>query len=145
MTTSPFGPGLVESRDLEVPTLGPPLIDSPLRELLEERQMSVHYAEESDRVLFDDTLSALHARDSPPSELPAFEPAGPRRKIFFDPAKTTAGIVTCGGLCPGLNDIIRGIVTQLQLRYGVTKTYGFRYGYEGLIPAYGHSPMVLKP
>ena len=75
----------------------------------------------------------------------SFEVAGPREMIFFNPAKTTAGIVTCGGLCPGLNDIIRGIVTQLHLRYGVTKVYGFRYGYEGLIPRYGHTPMVLRP
>jgi 6-phosphofructokinase 1 len=74
-----------------------------------------------------------------------FESAGPREKIFFDPAKTTAAIVTCGGLCPGLNDIIKGIVTHLNYRYGVTKVFGFRYGYEGLIQRYGHVPMLLKP
>ncbi len=74
----------------------------------------------------------------------SFEMAGAREKIFFDPPKTTAAIVTCGGLCPGLNDIIRGIVTQLATRYGVTRIYGFRYGYEGLIPRYGHAPITLR-
>src|SRR4030095_3267762 len=50
-----------------------------------------------------------------------------------------------GGLCPGLNDIIKGIVTQCHYRYGVTKVFGFRYGYEGLIQRYGHVPILLKP
>jgi 6-phosphofructokinase 1 len=131
MTTASFGPASVESRDLVVPTLGPPLIDSPLGELLEQRQLSVHYAEESDRVLLDDTLSATLARNRHPTELPAFEPAGPRRKIFFDPHKTTAGIVTCGGLCPGLNDVIRGLTLELRLRYGVKRVYGFCNGFQG--------------
>jgi 6-phosphofructokinase 1 len=75
----------------------------------------------------------------------SFELAGPRARIFFEPTRTTAAVVTCGGLCPGLNDIIRGITMQLHYRYGVTNIYGFRYGYEGLIARYGHNPMPLKP
>src|ERR1700726_481214 len=74
-----------------------------------------------------------------------FEMAGPREKIYFDPAKTSAAIVTCGGLCPGLNDIIRGIVMELYHRYGVTRIFGLRYGYEGLIPRHGHVPLALRP
>lgn len=57
----------------------------------------------------------------PVEQVPAFEPAGPRRKIFFDPSKTRAGIVTCGGLCPGLNDVIRSLVLELHKGYGVRK------------------------
>jgi 6-phosphofructokinase 1 len=75
----------------------------------------------------------------------SFEMAGPREKIYFDPPKTTAAIVTCGGLCPGLNDIIRGIVMELHTRYGVSKIFGIRYGYEGLVPRYGHVPIYLRP
>jgi len=75
----------------------------------------------------------------------SFEEAGPRRMIYFDPARTTVGIVTCGGLCPGLNDIIRGIVNQCHHQYGITKVYGFRYGYEGLVQRYGHTPAILRP
>jgi 6-phosphofructokinase 1 len=56
-----------------------------------------------------------------------------------------AGIVTCGGLCPGLNDVIRSVVMNLHHQYGVPKVYGFRYGYEGLSAKFGHEPMMLTP
>ncbi len=73
------------------------------------------------------------------------ELAGAREKIFFDPERTRAAIVTCGGLCPGLNDVIRGLTMVLWYRYGVRDIQGLRYGYEGLIPEYGHVPMPLTP
>lgn len=63
-----------------------------------------------------------------------FEIAGPREKLFFDPKKTRAGIVTCGGLCPGLNNVIRSLVLQLYHGYGVREILGFTNGYQGLIP-----------
>ncbi len=66
-----------------------------------------------------------------------FELAGPREKIFFDPAKTRAGIVTCGGLCPGLNDVIRSLFNELVYAYGVAEVIGFRGGYQGLDPDAG--------
>ena len=69
------------------------------------------------------------------------ESAGPRQTLFFDPAKLACGIVTCGGLCPGLNDVIRAIVRSLRLHYGVNKIYGFRFGYEGLVRRMGHEPL----
>lgn len=74
-----------------------------------------------------------------------FEKAGPREKIFFDPARTVAGIVTCGGLCPGLNNVIRSLVMSLRCHYGVERILGFRYGYHGLNPANGHPPLDLTP
>ncbi len=125
--------------DLVVPTLGTPRIDSPLGEQLNQRLKSFHYAEESDRVLLDDTLSALIARDRAPADLPGFEPAGPRRKIYFDPYKSRAGIVTCGGLCPGLNDVIRGLTLELRQRYGVQHVYGFCNGFQGFIAKFRRS------
>ena len=73
------------------------------------------------------------------------ESAGPRRMLFFDPAKLACGIVTCGGLCPGLNDVIRAIVLSLRSQYGVKKVYGFRFGYEGLVRRLGHEPLELTP
>ncbi len=63
-----------------------------------------------------------------------FELAGPREKLYFDPAKTKAGIVTCGGLCPGLNDVIRSLYLELTHAYGVQEVYGFKWGYKGLLP-----------
>jgi len=124
--------------DTAIKSLGPCENLSPLRH---HGGVEVSFKTDEERVLFDHRMSL---GEVPQPQL-SFEVAGARERIFFNPAKTTAGIVTCGGLCPGLNDIIRGIVTQLHLRYGVTKTYGFRYGYEGLVPKYGHTPMTLKP
>lgn len=75
----------------------------------------------------------------------SFEKAGPRREVFFDPAKTRAAIVTCGGLCPGINNVIRSAYYQLFHRYGVRDVLGIRYGFQGLNPAVGDPPVVLTP
>jgi 6-phosphofructokinase 1 len=136
---------MIDSHDLVVNTLGTPRIDSPLGGLLVGREQSEHYVEESDRVLFDDTLSAAMGRGCSPGELPGFEPAGPRRKIFFDPSKTRAGIVTCGGLCPGLNDVIRGLTLELCIGYGVQRVYGFCNGFQGFVPSFRRSVLDLTP
>jgi 6-phosphofructokinase 1 len=96
-------------------------------------------------VLIDVTLSSFQAAMKTGTPGPAFELAGPREKIYFDPSKLRCGIVTCGGLCPGLNDIIRSVVLELHYGYGVKQIYGFRYGLQGFIPKYGHDVMDLKP
>jgi 6-phosphofructokinase 1 len=72
-----------------------------------------------------------------------FELAGPRAKLFFDPAKTRVGVVTCGGLCPGMNNVIRALFLELHHTYGVAEVLGFRGGYQGLDPARGWEPMVI--
>jgi 6-phosphofructokinase 1 len=73
----------------------------------------------------------------------AFEKAGARERLFFDPASAGAAIVTCGGLCPGLNNVIRSIVLQLHHNYGVCRILGIRHGYRGLNPACGEPPIPL--
>jgi 6-phosphofructokinase 1 len=135
----------MEASDLAVTSLGPCRIDSPLKSLVESRRTSVHYVAEDDRVLFHDTVGLVTATGLPPDQLPGFEPAGPRQKIFFEPAKLRVGIVTCGGLCPGINDVIRGIVMELSFHYGVQKIHGFRNGFQGFIPKYGHDVLDLSP
>jgi 6-phosphofructokinase 1 len=145
VASSSFGPASVDCADLVVKCLGTARIDSPLGELLVQRQRTSHYVEESDRVLLDDTLSAVSDRARPPMEVPAFEPAGPRSKIYFDPSKARAGIVTCGGLCPGLNDVIRGLTMELCRRYGVQRVYGFCNGYEGFIARHRRPVLDLTP
>jgi len=74
-----------------------------------------------------------------------FEKAGPRERIFFDPDATKAAIVTCGGLCPGLNNVIRSLFLQLYHRYGVQDIFGVRFGYMGLDPANDYPPIRLTP
>ena len=73
------------------------------------------------------------------------EKAGPRENIYFDPSKVRAGIVTCGGLCPGLNDVIRAIVMTLWYRYGTKLISGFMYGYRGLLSQFNLPIMELNP
>jgi 6-phosphofructokinase 1 len=74
-----------------------------------------------------------------------FEQAGPRAKLFFDSKKTRAGIVTCGGLCPGLNNVIRSLFLELHYGYGVEEVLGFRGGYSGLDPKCGVEPVKITP
>lgn len=71
--------------------------------------------------------------------------AGPREKIYFDPKHTNVGICTCGGLCPGLNDVIRAIVRCLYNHYGVRRINGFRYGYKGFFAEEGFDTIDLNP
>jgi len=123
--------------DLEIERLGECKIPSPV---------SVgHFTKDNDNVLFLVTLPDIEAYLASGRRPPAFEQAGPREKIYFDPSKLKCGIVTCGGLCPGLNDVIRSIVLSLHYHYGVKTVFGFPYGYEGLTYRYGHTPLELTP
>jgi 6-phosphofructokinase 1 len=74
-----------------------------------------------------------------------FELAGPRARLFFDPKHTRAAIVTCGGLCPGLNNVIRSVFLELHHTYGVKEVLGFRDGYGGLDPAHSRGPIAITP
>lgn len=74
-----------------------------------------------------------------------FEEAGPREKIYFDPSKTKCAIVTCGGLCPGINDVIRSIVMEACFQYKISSVLGIRYGLQGFIPQYRHEVWELTP
>ena len=120
-----------------VSRLGEGRIPSPLKE--------VYFVKDDDRVLFHSGLSELKEYIESGRPVPSFEKAGPREKIYFDPSKLKCGIVTCGGLCPGLNNVIRAIVLCLHQSYGVKTVYGFPYGYEGLTHRYGHKPIDLTP
>ncbi len=75
----------------------------------------------------------------------SFETAGPRRDIYFDPSKTKCAVVTCGGLCPGINDVIRAIVMEAFHKYRIPTVLGVRYGLEGFIPKYAHDVVELTP
>jgi len=125
--------------ETKIESIGEGRFRSPLHQI---GTSSVNFRTDAEHVFMDDT----HAPGMTEADgKTTFEIAGPREQIFFDPVHTTAGIVTCGGLCPGLNDIIRGLVMQLTYGYGVSHIYGFRFGYEGLSPKFGHPPMNLRP
>jgi 6-phosphofructokinase 1 len=128
-----------ELPDLTIEKLGQPTIDSPLT------RGTRHFVEDDEKVLVYSHSENLKAFQDSGEELPMFERAGPRRKMFFDPEKLNCGIVTCGGLCPGLNDVIRTITLSLILQYEVKNVYGFRYGYAGLSSNAPQPPLQLTP
>ena len=103
------------------------------------------FVNDTEHVIYHSTMSDITPFLDKGTQPPSLEVAGPREKIFYDPSELKCGIVTCGGLCPGLNDVIRAIVMSLHYHYGVNTIFGFRYGYEGLSSHYGHAPLNLTP
>jgi 6-phosphofructokinase 1 len=97
----------------------------------------------SKRLLLRADVDELRAQVLAGIDPPAFELAGPRETIYFDPGALRCGIVTCGGLCPGLNDVIRSIVFCLHEKYSIAKVYGFQFGYAGLVERNGLTPIEL--
>ena len=128
----------------QTPTLGEPQINSPvvLSKILGD--FAANYATDDQYIIYD-IMAQPHEKTSPQTRENLIELAGPREKIFFLPAGVHAGIITCGGLCPGLNDVIRSIVMTLWDSYQVRKITGFRYGFQGLISKNQHAPMALTP
>lgn len=91
------------------------------------------------KILVDETAESLASRGGDISAAPAFERAGARAKIYFDPSNVKVGIVTCGGLCPGINNVIAGLVDEMRTLYGVKEFRGYQYGYQGLA---GNTPTI---
>ena len=120
--------GLPSPDELEVSRLGEATLPSPLR---------------GDDTFVDEETRVFVASETDQLATSSFEAAGPRAKLFFDPEKASCGIVTCGGLCPGLNDVIRSIVLTAHHRYGVRRVVGFRYGYAGLAAEKLEEPALL--
>jgi 6-phosphofructokinase 1 len=121
--------------DFRTDDLGECKIVSPLR--------ATRFMDTSKRLLFRADIDELREQMRGGVDPPAFELAGPRESIYFNPDTLTCGIVTCGGLCPGLNDVIRSIVFCLHEKYRTAKIYGFRFGFEGLVERSGLSPIEL--
>jgi len=120
---------------IKADTLGPATFDSPLK-----GQISRFYNGEA--VACHDRTQDLSQLENI-GDIEYFELAGPREKLFFNPKDVTVGIVTCGGLCPGLNDVIRALTFCSLESYGVKRVLGFKYGYEGLVAKYYHYPIEL--
>ena len=114
--------------DTKIATLGPCRYASPLALNNVEGDHIGNFTYDATRVRYQVELAAGEPEDNETF----FEKAGPRQKLFFDPARTRAAIVTCGGLCPGLNNVIRSAYLELRHNYGVREVLGIRYGYQGL-------------
>ena len=140
-----------EKNGQDIDSLGPAKINSPLLGFTQDGPSPNEatawdaFMDDNHRVLVNVNLSTLCKALERGEEPESFEEAGPRRTIYFDPAKVRAAILTAGGLCPGLNDVIRSLVMTLHYRYGVKNIMGVKYGYQGLMPNYGHEMVPLNP
>ncbi|MFA6816810.1 MAG: ATP-dependent 6-phosphofructokinase [Lentisphaeria bacterium] len=127
----------ISSMDFTIKRLGTPTLNSPLQDVI--------FVDEDEKISFCADYEENVRLEKAGLKVPAFLAAGPRRKIFHDAAWSRAAIVTCGGLCPGLNNVIKAIVNTLWHIYGVDNIFGIQYGYSGLIPSYNLSPIPLNP
>lgn len=129
---------MIKPEETIIPILGKPEYPSPLR----EKGRSVGgapFISDKAKARFQAEIGVAHER---PADV-FFEIAGPREMIFFNPQETRSAIVTCGGVSPGLNNVIRSAVHELTVNYGACEALGIRYGYKGLDPAVGDPPVHL--
>jgi len=129
--------------DLLVTSLGKGGVISPLKNTQRADSPVYKFVSDNERILYDVSLDNFNKCIETGETPVSFEKAGPRENIYFEPAKTKVGIVTCGGLCPGLNNVIRSLVNELYYRYGISRVLGFKYGYEGFISKYNHPVVEL--
>ena len=128
-------------KEYPVKQLGAAQIPSSLPISSSSKFEDFKFVNDNNYILHDVAVSSTNEEQAPYS----FEQAGPRAHSYFDSSKVRAGIVTCGGLCPGINNVIRTIVMQLHHNYGVQRIHGFRYGFQGFIPGYQHDIMDMTP
>jgi len=120
--------------DTTIETLGPCKVDSllPFKDFADDRRIRL-------------VLDREHAEELTTPVSVEFQAAGPHKKLYFDPSRAKCAIVTCGGLCPGINDVIRALVMQAHHQYKVPAILGISYGLEGFIPKYRHKVWELTP
>ena len=128
--------------DFKVPDLGTRMVRSPLAFSTAFGDPIANFVGDDEQVRW---FSSARPSSGAAQDSGLLEKAGPRERIYFNPAHVHAGIITCGGLCPGLNDVIRALVRSLWNRYGVRRISGIRYGYKGFLPEFGLSVKALDP
>ena len=130
--------------DFTVDNLGECKVLSPIELSKEHGEFRAAYVKDSSYVR--QTVNVFDKSKAEASDMSTLlEKAGPREHIYFEPSKVVAGICTCGGLCPGLNDVIRAVVRCLWNRYGVRKIMGIQFGYKGFFKDQGYEPIMLNP
>ena len=135
----------METHDFTIDTLGEAKIPTPVKMSDVNGDGFADYVSDDDRILYSiDTIKDEHGNWVPKNS-DTVELAGPRKYIYFNPAHVHAAICTCGGICPGLNNVIRAIVRCLWYRYGVRRITGIKYGYQGLLPTSLEAPIILNP
>ncbi|MBR1937801.1 MAG: ATP-dependent 6-phosphofructokinase [Spirochaetales bacterium] len=134
-----------ETLDFNVDKLGEAKLVSPIDMRVESLDGFVHYVSDDDRVLFSVKTKVDKDGKRVPEISETMELAGPREKIYFNPQHVHVAIVTCGGICPGLNNVIRAVVRCFWYRYGVRRISGVQYGYNGLLEDSSYPFIQLNP
>ena len=134
-----------KNNNFKITNLGKPTKISPIHLSKIKGDNIFNFVNDSDRILADVQLKNFASSLEKGIYPDAYERSGPREKVFFDGNNTTVAIVTCGGLCPGINNVIRSLVMNLHYFYDVKRVVGIPYGYEGLNPEMGHDLIELTP
>ncbi|MBN1878685.1 ATP-dependent 6-phosphofructokinase [bacterium] len=125
--------------------LGGLTFPSPLKLSSHRGDQIADFVDDDARILVENDWNVLQKQAKEPVELEFFEKSGPRARIHFDPGSIRAAIVTCGGLCPGVNDVIRSLVMQLHYHYGISEILGIRYGFQGMSIREAGTAIILTP
>ena len=125
-----------ENFDFKVQQLGEPTHPNPSDQGF--------FVNEEERIAFSSQVKNLKNQFHSSEELPSFEKAGARKTLFHNPKNTKAALITCGGLCPGLNNVIKSLVTVLEKDYKIEEIIGIRYGYKGLTKSSDLEPILLN-
>lgn len=133
------------NNDFTIPVLGEAKLPSPIKMATEKGESKASYVKDDDSVLLDIDAHRDAEGNIILGSTDLLQVAGPREKIYFNPAHVHAAIATCGGLCPGLNNVIRAVVRCLWFSYGVKRISGIQYGYQGLLPENAYEPITLDP
>ncbi len=136
-------PDITITPDFSIECLGKAQYDSPLKKHMDEKLCQKGFVSDTERIVYDPMIESIKSFTSKDIDPPSMEMAGPKEKIYFNPSNTRAAIVTCGGLCPGLNDVVRAIFMEMHYLYGVKEVLGIRYGYSGLVPRVGVPPIAI--
>ena len=124
------------NHDFSIADLGQAKICSPIEK--------TEFVNDNDRVYFD-VRGTIQNGELVSGSTETLEMAGPREKIYFNPVHVHAAIATCGGICPGLNNVIRAVVRCLWYRYGVRRISGIPFGYQGLLSTSSYKMIELTP
>lgn len=131
------------THDFTIQTLGEPRFTSPMPLGETPEDGGADFVHEESRVLFHIDTARL-AEDLDSGRPPSLERAGPRPRVYFHGPETRAAVVTSGGLCPGINDVVRSIVLTLVFHYGASEILGIRYGLRGFVDKV-ETPIRLTP
>jgi 6-phosphofructokinase 1 len=132
--------------DFKIEELGPRKVESPIKLSTTHGDFVANYVKDDEFIRYNlDIYDNVLETEAEAYLKNNIEKAGPREKLYFNPTHVNAGIITCGGLCPGLNDVIRAVVRTLWNRYGVRRIRGIRFGFKGLLPDYNYGPIDLTP